>query len=78
MIGWIETHGVEALLIYYVFAAVIGGMPTPASDAGVAYQWVFRSFSLLGANVARLVATQMPGTGIAKALVGNGTTAPKA
>lgn len=60
MIGWIETHGIEALIFYYIFAAVTGGMPTPLPTSGMFYQWAFRSLNILNANVARLVATQLP------------------
>lgn len=70
MLGWIETHGIEVLIGYYIFAAFTGGMPTPADNAGVAYRWVFSSFNILSANLARLVATQMPGTKLGQSLTG--------
>lgn len=70
MLGWIETHGVESLLIYYAFAAFTGGMPTPGDNAGVAYRWIFSTFSILNASVARFVATQFPASKVGQSLQG--------
>lgn len=70
MITWIESHGFEVLVMYYLFAAFTGGMPTPADNAGVAYRWIFSSFSLLNASVARLIATQLPSSKVGQALTG--------
>lgn len=39
--------------IYYVLIAFIGGMPAPTKDSSVGYQWAFKSFNILGANLAR-------------------------
>ena len=55
--GWINHHGIEALAIYYVLSAIIGGMPTPPPNASLAYQWAFRSGAILSASLARLAAT---------------------
>lgn len=68
MVNWVESHGFEALVIYYVFAAISGGMPTPADTAGVAYRWAFSSLSILNASLARLAATQFSGSKIGQAL----------
>lgn len=68
MVNWVETHGIEALLIYYAFAAVTGGMPTPDNTAGVVYRWAFSSFSILNASLARLVATQFSGSKLGQSL----------
>jgi len=71
MIAWVESHGIEVLVIYYVFAAFSGGMPTPSDNAGLAYRWMFSSLSLLNASVARLIATQLPSSKMGQALTGN-------
>ena len=68
MLTWVETHGVETLVIYYVFAAITGGMPTPADSASIGYRWLFSSFSILNASLARLVATQFSGSKVGNAL----------
>lgn len=68
--NWIEHHGIEALLLYYAFAAVTGGMPTPGDGAGVFYRWVFSTFSILNASLARFAATQFPASKVGQALQG--------
>lgn len=68
--NWIEHHGVEAVLLYALFSAIVGGMPTPADNASVFYRWVFGTFNLLSASVARLVATQFPASKIGQSLQG--------
>lgn len=68
MVTWVETHGIEVLVIYYLFAAISGGMPTPASDAGIAYRWIFSSINILNASFARLIATQFSASKVGSAL----------
>lgn len=68
MVTWIEGHGIEVLIMYYVFAAITGGMPTPATNAGVAYRWVFSSVNILNASFARLIATQFSDSKVGSAL----------
>lgn len=70
MVTWVEGHGIEVLLMYYVFAAFSGGMPTPDNNASVWYRWVFSSLSILNASIARLVATQLPSSKVGQALTG--------
>jgi len=70
MITWVESHGIEVLVMYYVFAAFSGGMPTPDNNASVAYRWIFSSLSILNASIARLVATQLPASKMGQALTG--------
>lgn len=68
--NWLEHHGVEALVLYYVFNAITGGMPTPADSAGVIYRWAFSSFQILNGSIARLVATQFPASKMGQSLQG--------
>lgn len=68
MVTWVETHGIEVLVAYYLFAAISGGMPTPASNAGIAYRWVFSSINILNASFARLIATQFSESKVGSAL----------
>lgn len=70
MLTWVESHGFESLIMFYVFSAITGGMPTPSDTAGIAYRWVFSTFSILNANLARLVATQFSGSKLGQSLQG--------
>lgn len=67
-IGWVESHGIECLLSYFVFSCFVGGMPTPKDDSSVGYRWAFTSFTLLSAGLARFVATQFPESKMGQAL----------
>ena len=58
MVTWVETHGIEVVVIYYIFSAITGGMPTPVQTSGIAYRWIFSSINILNANFDRLIATQ--------------------
>jgi hypothetical protein len=68
LVTWIEAHGIETLLMYYAFAAVTGGMPTPSDASSVGYRWLFGTFSALNASLARLVATQFSSSKLGSAL----------
>ncbi len=74
--NWIETHGIEALLLYYAFAAITGGMPTPPDGAGILYRWTFSTFSILNGSLARLVATQFPASKVGQSLQGTQPVQP--
>jgi hypothetical protein len=68
MLTWVEAHGMECLVMYYVFSAFSGGMPTPGDNSSVWYRWAFSTLNLLNANIARLVATQLPASKMGQAL----------
>jgi len=68
--NWVEHHGIETLLMYALFSAIVGGMPTPADSSSVIYRWLFGTFNLLSASVARIVATQFPASKVGQALQG--------
>lgn len=74
--GWVESHGIECLVIYYLFAAFSGGMPTPGDNASVAYRWLFSSLNILNASIARFVATQAPSSKLGQALQNHGPIQP--
>jgi hypothetical protein len=76
MISWVESHGIEVLVMYYVFAAFSGGMPTPSDSASIGYRWVFSSLSILNASIARLVATQLPSSKMGQALTSGPPISP--
>lgn len=76
VLTWIEAHGIECLIAYYVFSAVSGGMPTPGDASGVAYRWIFSSLGILNGNLARLIATQFPASKIGQSLTGNQPVQP--
>ncbi len=41
MLNWINSHGIEVLIIYWVFSAAISNMPTPKTEGDGFYHWVY-------------------------------------
>lgn len=76
MLTWVEAHGFECLVGYYFFAAVSGGMPTPADSSSLLYRWAFSTLSILNGSLARLVATQLPASKIGQSLQGTQPVQP--
>lgn len=76
MLTWVEAHGFESLLIYFLFSAITGGMPTPSDNSGIAYRWIFSTFSLLSGSIARLVATQFSASKLGQSLQGTQPVQP--
>lgn len=70
MLTWVEAHGFECLVGFYVFSAVTGGMPTPSDASGLFYRWMFSTMSILNGSLARLVATQLPASKLGQSLQG--------
>jgi len=46
--GWV-------LLGWYVFSAVVSGMPAPAQASGPGYRWAYATLHLLAGNLATAV-----------------------
>lgn len=55
MIHWIETHGVEVLVFYYVLISILGTMP-PLPDSASYYQkWFFAAAHALCGNMKTMM-----------------------
>lgn len=48
---------IVALVGYYLFSALVGGMPAPTANSGVAYKWTFASLNILASNISRAKST---------------------
>jgi hypothetical protein len=44
---------------YYVFGALVGGMPAPTAGSNVTYRWVFGSLNILASNITRASSTTL-------------------
>lgn len=75
-IGWVEAHGIEVNVAYFLFSCIVGGMPTPKDTASVGYRWIFTTLSLAGAGFARVFATQLPESKLGQALQSGPPIAP--
>ncbi len=57
MVHWIQTNGMEALLIYYVLISIIGSMPPVPPDAGYYAKWAYMAAHAIAGNMRALAHT---------------------
>jgi len=50
--NFLNSHGLALMLGYYVFSAVVSGMPEPPSDATLAYIWAYHSAHALAGDLS--------------------------
>jgi hypothetical protein len=55
MTTWVDAHGVGILIGWYVFSAVVSGMPAPATASSAAYRWLYHSLHLLAGDLERFL-----------------------
>lgn len=53
--GWILAHPLQSIIAYWVFSAVVSGMPDPTPSSSVTYVWAHRSLHVLAGNVTSAV-----------------------
>ncbi len=41
MLQWIQTHGLESLIIFWLFSVAVSSMPSPKADERGFYQWFY-------------------------------------
>lgn len=51
---------VFAIASYWLFSALIGGMPEPSTTSSMAYRWAFQSLHLLAGNVSTAFTSRFP------------------
>lgn len=51
MLHWINSHGVECVLGYGVFAAIVGSMPPLPDSAGYYHRWAYGFLHLFAMNL---------------------------
>lgn len=59
MTGFIQTHGFDAMLAYFVFSAGISGMPEPSSSSSVGYSWLYHSLHILSGDLSSLFGSRI-------------------
>jgi hypothetical protein len=45
---------------YWIFSAIVGGMPEPSATAPVGYKWLYRSLHILAGNLSAVMAAKYP------------------
>lgn len=60
---WINTHGVEALLVYLAYAGIVGAIPPLPKTAGFWAQWGYGALHAVAMNLrtaAQLMGMKVP------------------
>ena len=53
MVHLIQQHPTMfSLALYFLFSAIVGGMPEPDEKSGPAYRWAYHSLHILAGNLA--------------------------
>ncbi len=55
-----NEHTLFVLLGYWVFSAIVGGMPMPTSTSSQAYTWAHDSLQILAGNLSNAIAVRYP------------------
>lgn len=58
--AWILAHPLQIIAFYWVFSAIISGMPDPVPSSSLTYVWAHRSLHILAGNVAVAVQSRYP------------------
>lgn len=56
--NFINSHGFESLIAYYVFSAFVSGMPEPTSASGTAYRWAYQSLHVLTGDLSAMIGSR--------------------
>ena len=60
MTSFLAAHQtIITLAAYYVFGALVGGMPAPSATSSNAYRWAFSSLNILASNISRAKSTTL-------------------
>ncbi|MGH7184512.1 MAG: hypothetical protein ACREJN_21410 [Nitrospiraceae bacterium] len=57
MTTWIETHGIETLIIYYVVSSLISTMPPVADNSSYWIRWFYGFMHALAADWKQVAAS---------------------
>lgn len=55
-----ETHGLLMLFGYFVFSAIVSGMPEPLSSSSRNYIWAYNSLHILSGDLSSLIGSRIP------------------
>lgn len=56
---WLHKHVIAALVIYYVFSAIVSGLPKPLPNERL-YQFIFVTLHTLAGSLGRAMASFYP------------------
>ncbi len=59
----IMQHPIACVVGYFLYSAIVGGMPAPEATDGRGYQWLYRSSHIIAGNLTTAVSTRFPQLG---------------
>ena len=60
MESWITAHPLTCIALYYLFSAIVGGMPEPEPNGSPYYLWLFNSLHIIAGNLNSLARVRYP------------------
>lgn len=54
MIHFVNTHGIEVVIIYYVISAIFSTMPALPDSAGYFQKWAYMAIHVLSGNLSKI------------------------
>jgi hypothetical protein len=57
----VMQHPFAIVGAYFVFSAIVGGMPVPTSTSSSGYVWMYNSLHILSGNLTTAVQKDFPG-----------------
>jgi hypothetical protein len=60
MIHWVNSHGVEVMVLYAVFSAAISPLPEPTQASNPFYRWFYGFMHGLSLNLDKVAASIKP------------------
>lgn len=55
-----NEHAMLIVLGYWLFSAIVSGMPEPTAASGISYRWLFQSLHVLAGNVSTAISYRFP------------------
>lgn len=50
MLNYIENHGIELIIAYYIYISIVGAMPPLPDSAGYYRRWMFQILHAIAGN----------------------------
>jgi len=58
MFNFIQAHGADALIAFYIFSAFVSSMPDPPPNASLAYTWLYGALHALSGDLSQYIGSR--------------------
>lgn len=55
LLTWIQTHGVDATLLYMVYSAIVNALPPASAASSPGYQFIYKVLSTLNMDFKTVI-----------------------